>query len=81
MERYFVKWSSVHDYPPYYRYEEYKRVLEEAGATTFAYRLNNWSNQPQVVGFTGITKKQAEEALMSLDEFKAWGPIIHPTKK
>lgn len=74
-QKYFVSNSSIFDAHPY-RFEVYTEVLRRAGAEVFATRFNGWLNQPEVVGFSGITLKQAEEVLRDLDEFKRFGPII-----
>lgn len=55
----------------------FTNTLKKAGAkkvwTDSAY---GWSNQPEVVLFTGLSEEDADEALSVLPVFKKWGAII-----
>ena len=51
--------------------------LKQAGAKkTWTDNAFGWSNQPEVVLFTGLSSDKASKALDALPVFKKWGAII-----
>jgi hypothetical protein len=74
----YVKNSSIFDSPAN-RYDTklFMKTLKAAGAkkvwTDNAY---GWSNQPEVVLFSGLDEKAAQLALDDLPVFKKWGALI-----
>jgi len=74
----YIDWSSIFDNPSSkYDSKLFMKTLKAAGAKK-VWTDNNygWSNQPEVVLFTGLNKEEAEEAVDSLPVFKKWGAII-----
>lgn len=74
----FIQWSSIFDNPKNkYDIELFKNILKVAKVkeiwTDNAY---GWSNQPEVVLFTGLQKEDAKQVLSLLAVFRKWGPII-----
>lgn len=59
-----------------YRSEKYEKILRQAGAQTFITRIGALDTNPEVVGFIGISEKEARNAL-TIPEFD-FPPIIHP---
>jgi len=79
----YVSWSSIFDSPSNkYDIKLFTKTLKAAGAkkvwTDNAY---GWSNQPEVVLFSGLSDSKAEAALKKLPVFKKWGAVIYPTDK
>lgn len=76
MVKLFVKNSSWHDANPY-RAAEYEAALKNAGARIHPRSsLNVWTNQPEVVVFSGISPDLASKVLESDTDLK-W-PIVLP---
>lgn len=74
----YIKNSSIFDSPANkYDTKLFMKILKQAGAKkVWTDNVYGWSNQPEVVLFTGLKEEDAEEALMELPVFKKWGPII-----
>lgn len=74
----YVKWSSVFDSPSNkYDAKLFMKTLKEAGAKKiWTDNMYGWSNQPEVVLFTGLKKKAAEAALDKIPVFQKYGAIV-----
>ena len=72
----YIKWSSIFDSNKYDT-KLFSKTLKAAGATkVWTDTAFGWSNQPDVVLFTGLDEKRAQEALSALPVFAKWGAII-----
>lgn len=77
-EYYYVKWSSHFDNPDNkYDLNLFGNTLKKAGAHINVENQFGWSNQPEVIVFSGISVEDAEEVLNKLPVFKDQGVIIH----
>jgi hypothetical protein len=74
----YVEWSSIFDNPANkYDADLFAQTLKSAGAKkVWTDNAFGWSNQPEVVLFTGLAAKAAQKALDALPVFKKWGAII-----
>jgi len=76
-QKYYVKWSSVFDNPKNkYDVNLFMNALKHAGADVSVENQYGWSNQPEVVVFTGISVEDAEGVLNALPVFKDLGVNI-----
>lgn len=74
-KEYYIRNSSIFDSPPYYQKEKIAKVLKDAGLKNVHFeRAFGWSNQPEVVVFTGDPKK----AVKAVEDA---GGDIHPLIK
>lgn len=72
----YIKWSSIFDSNKY-DIKLFSKTLKDAGAKkVWTDTQFGWSNQPDVVLFTGLDERKAQEALSSLPVFAKWGAII-----
>ena len=79
----YIDNSSIFDNPANkYDIKLFMQTLKAAGATK-VWKADKWgwSNQPEVVLFTGLDKDQAESALEELPVFKRWGVLIKDANK
>lgn len=74
----YIHYSSIFDYPEnVYDIDLFTETLYSAGAAkVWTDNLYGWSNQPEVVLFTGLDKYAAKHVLEDLPVFKAWGAVI-----
>lgn len=74
----YIDWSSVFDSPSNkYDIKKFSEVLKKAGAKkVWTDNKWGWSNQPEVVLFTGLSESNATKALNQLPVFKKWGVLI-----
>lgn len=73
----YIKWSSIFDNPANkYDIKLFMQTLKAEGAKVWKDDMYGWSNQPEVVLFTGLDEDQAESALEELPVFKRWGVTI-----
>lgn len=79
---YYVGWSSHFDDPANdYDIELFSDVLKKAGADeVWTDQKFGWSNQPEVVLFTGLSAHEAQDALSVLPMFSTWPALIYPVK-
>jgi len=72
----YIKWSSIFDSNKY-DIKLFSKTLKDAGAKkVWTDTAFGWSNQPDVVLFTGLDERKAQEALSALPVFVKWGAII-----
>ncbi len=74
----YVTNSSIFDNPAMkYDHDLFAQTLKQAGAKkTWTDNAFGWSNQPEVVLFTGLSVDKASKALDALPVFKKWGAMI-----
>lgn len=74
-KQYYIRNSSIFDSPPYYQKEKIAKVLTDAGFKNVHFEnAYGWSNQPEVVVFTG----DPEKAVKAVEDA---GKDIHPLIK
>ncbi len=74
----YIAWSSIFNDPHnIYNKEVFTQTLKGAGAKKVWFdNAYGWSNQPEVVLFTGLSAKEAGVALDQLPVFNKYGAII-----
>lgn len=74
----YIKWSSIFESPANkYDTKLFMKTLKDAGAKkVWTDDMFGWSNQPDVVLFSGLREEDAQSALSQLPVFKKWGAII-----
>ena len=75
----YIHWSSIFDSSANkYDIPLFTKILKKAGAKkVWSEPAYGWSNQPDVVLFTGLDEDEATEALEKLPVFKKWPPAIY----
>lgn len=74
----YINKSSIFDRPANkYDIKLFTNILKKAGAKkVWTDNSFGWDNQPEVVLFSGLSKRDAEKALEELPLFKKWGTTI-----
>lgn len=75
----YIARSSTFDSPSNkYDIKLFTKTLKAAGAKkVWTDNEKGWSNQPEVVLFTGLNQSDAEDALDKLPVFKKWGSMVY----
>lgn len=80
-KQHYIRNSSIFDSPPYYQKEKIAQALKDAGLKNVHFEnAYGWSNQPEVVVFTGDPEK-AKKAVEGVGSdihplIKKWGVIV-----